>query len=104
MKYIIVTTATDNAEEAIKLANGLIENKFAASVHINKVESFYTWKKITKNNTEYSLIIKSTKKNYKNIEDYIYKNHHYDLPEIISMPIKKGLKSFFGWIDENTLK
>lgn len=103
MKYIIITTATDDIEEARSISKSLVENKLAATVHISKIESFYTWKKKVENEEEYLLSIKTKKSLFKDIETYIKENHHYDLPEIVMIPINKTSKEFCNWINENTI-
>jgi|LGVE01.1.fsa_nt_gb periplasmic divalent cation tolerance protein len=102
MKYLIVTTATDSIDEARKIAEGLVRNKLASSVHINKVEGFYTWQNKFRNAEEYLLSARTKNKLFKQVKEFIEANHHYDLAEVLAHPIKKGSKEFLNWIDENT--
>jgi periplasmic divalent cation tolerance protein len=51
---------------------------------------------------EFLLELKTTENLYKEAEKMILKNHPYDLPQIIVLPIKNGLKSYFDWISDST--
>ena len=48
------------------------------------------------------LIIKTTLNLYDILERRIKKLHPYELPEIIAVPIKKGLTEYLNWVSENT--
>ena len=103
MRYVIITTATNDKEEATKIAHGLVQNKLAAAVHIGQVESFYTWQNKLENAQEYTISAKTKKANFSKVENYIKANHHYILPEIAMIPIKYGSKEFINWISNNVV-
>jgi periplasmic divalent cation tolerance protein len=45
------------------------------------------------------LLIKSSSDRYPAIEQAIRELHSYDLPEIIALPIARGLPDYLNWID-----
>ena len=49
---------------------------------------------------EFLLIIKTMQQNYEKLENWVQKNHSYDVPEIISIPIHKGLPAYLKAIDD----
>ncbi len=101
-KFIIAITTTNSKKSAEELANIILNKKLAACIHIYKIDSFYWWQdKITKDN-EFVLHIKTTDKLYKQLEQVIVKNHPYDMPEIIQVPISQGYKPYLDWIVEQT--
>ena len=98
--YSLVMTACGSREEAENLAASLVKNRLAACVQVTGITSFYEWKmKFTKDD-EFLLLIKTKAMLYKNIEFFISRNHSYEVPEIIELPIRNGSESFFHWIDE----
>ena len=98
--YCLIMTACSSREEAEKIAASLVRNRLAACVQITGITSFYEWKnKFTKDN-EMLLLIKAKAALYKEIEAFISRNHSYEVPEIIELPIRNGLGNFFNWIDE----
>ncbi|CCK81754.1 MULTISPECIES: divalent-cation tolerance protein CutA [Desulfobacula] len=102
MEYCIVLTTCPNNNEAKTLASKLIKEKLAACVQLSSITSYYTWKGDMHNETEIRLIIKTRSRLYETIEQFIQKNHSYDVPQIVQIPINDGSDEYLDWIDENT--
>ena len=102
MSPIIIQTTCANKLEARKIAEILIEKRLAACIQMSKIESFYTWENALCNDKEILLSIKTKKENFKKIKSKIKELHSYDVPEIISLPIKKVSKEYKNFIKENT--
>ncbi len=87
------------------IANVLIDEGLAACVNIVPgLTSIYKWQGKKETGTEVLLIIKSRSDCYARLESTITSLHPYELPEIISVPIQHGLKSYLDWIDNCTGK
>lgn len=52
--------------------------------------------------TECIALIKTTETSYPKLESCIRSQHPYELPEIIAVPITRGLEDYLNWITENT--
>ncbi|MCK4250557.1 divalent-cation tolerance protein CutA [candidate division WOR-3 bacterium] len=100
--FIVVYTTFPNLKTAKRIIKGLIKNRMVACGNIFKLSSIYIWKGEIEQNPEYGVFIKTTKRNYKKVEIYIKNNHPYEVPEIISWEIDKGLNSYLKWIDTET--
>ena len=98
--YAVVLTTCSNNEDAKKIINALLEKKLVACIQIFPINSFYSWKGEICNDNEVTLLIKCNQKHYNEIEETIVKNHTYELPEIIMLPISDGLNRYLSWIDE----
>jgi len=97
---IVITTAPDQAS-ARKLADTLIEEGLAACVNVlDKVESIYRWQGKINRDSEYMLLIKSTQRQYSQIQQRILDLHPYELPEIIAVPISGGLSAYLDWLNK----
>lgn len=95
---IILCTCPDQ-DTAEKISRLLVTNKLAACVNILPgITSIYTWKGQIESAQEHLLLIKSNKDNYQDIETTIVNHHPYDLPEIIAVPIDRGLPEYLHWI------
>ncbi len=94
---LIVTTAPDK-KVAGKLAEGLLNERLAACVHMQDINSCYVWEKKLCRDEETVLWIKTLDKHYDSIEAYILKHHPYDLPEIIKIPVTGGLPGYLQWV------
>lgn len=99
-EYCIVLTTCPSQEEADKIATMLIHEHLAACVQVMAILSYYEWKGRVNSDSERLLFIKARAENYERIESLILKNHSYEVPEIVQVPILKGSKDYFGWIDE----
>lgn len=100
--FIVVYTIFPNLKTAKRIIKGLVKNKMIACGNIFRLSSIYIWKGKIEQNPEYGAFIKTTKRNYKKVEIYIKNNHPYEVPEIISWKIDKGLNSYLKWIDTET--
>lgn len=102
-KYSIVFTTAGKIEEAKKIAKILVQEKLAACVNIIRpIDSYYVWENKLVEDKEILLIIKTRISLFNKLKNRIISLHSYKIPEIILIPIKKGLKSYLDWIEENT--
>lgn len=99
---IVVYTTFPNLRTANKIVKGLIKNRIAACGNIFKLSSIYIWNRKIEQSPEYGAFIKTKKTNYKKVENYIKNNHPYEVPEIISWQIEKGLKEYLDWVENET--
>ena len=99
--YITVFTTVSSAEEAKKISRGLVEKKLAYCVNtIPSVQSTYFWDEKLCVDDELLLIIKTKEKKFSMLKDWILKNHSYDIPEVIALPIVKGSSDYLKCIDD----
>ena len=102
---LLVLSTAPGEDEAKKIARTLIEKKLAACCNIiNKVRSVYLWQDSIKETEEYLLLIKTTQKNYDQLEKEIKMIHSYSVPEIIATKIESGSSAYVDWIVESTEK
>lgn len=96
---IIFCTCPDK-DTAKKLARLLVEKKLAACVNILPgITSVYAWEGKIESVQEHLLLIKSSKDKYQAIETTLYDHHPYEIPEIIAVPVQRGLSEYLDWID-----
>jgi len=97
-EYCVILTTCGSKEEAEKLALLLVESRLAACAQIAGVTSFYEWDGAVNRDNEQLLLIKAKSAHYDKIEEFISRNHSYDVPEIIQIPISDGSKAYLKWI------
>jgi periplasmic divalent cation tolerance protein len=51
---------------------------------------------------EHPLLIKTTAERYAELEAAIRAAHPYELPEIIAVPIERGLTAYLDWVAAET--
>ncbi len=101
-EFCVMLTTAGSQEEADRLAELLVERKLAACVQIAAITSWYAWQGKVNHEPEYLLLIKTTANLYTAVEAALLANHSYATPEIIQLPIARGLERYLGWIGENT--
>ena len=99
-EYLLVTTTCADKESAMRLADVLIEARLAACVQLMPIESVYVWKNEVCNENEILLLIKTKTALYDKLADVIRKNHPYEVPELIQLPITGGSPEYLRWIDD----
>ncbi len=100
---IVVFVTCGSEEEALKIANALVDAHLAACVNlIAPIRSIYRWEGKIWDEKEWLLIIKTQKQRFEALEKRVRSLHSYSVPEIISLPITEGSSAYLNWIRENT--
>ena len=100
--FRLVFTTCPDAASAEALAKRLVEDRLAACVNIVPgVRSVYYWEGKLETGAEQLLIIKTKETRYPELEARILAEHPYELPEVVSVQIDKGLPAYLGWIDSS---
>lgn len=99
---IIILTTVSSKKEAELIGSKLIDKELAACVNIiPNIKSIYYWEGKINKDSEYLLIIKTVKRAEEDIFENIRKLHSYDTPEMISIPITGGEKSYLNWLSKS---
>jgi len=99
---IIVLSTCSSEEEAQKLAHSLVDQRVAACVNVVPgVRSFYRWEGQVEAADEYLLVIKSSRDCMALLRAAIEREHSYEVPEIVVLPIVDGSKNYLNWLQAN---
>jgi len=99
---LVVTNLPDRAS-AEKLADALVEGRVAACVNIlAPCRSVYRWKGALQRDEEHPVLAKTTADRYPSLEALIRANHPYELPEIVAVPVERGLPAYLDWVAAET--
>ena len=103
MNTLLVLTNLPDRAAAERLADTLVEKGLAACVNIlAPCLSIYRWKDALQRDEEHPMLIKTTSACYPALEAAIRAGHPYELPEIIAVPIERGLPAYLDWIAAHT--
>lgn len=97
-RLVLVTCAT--LPEARKIARTVVQKKLAACVNIltYPVESIYLWEGKLEDASELLLLMKTTAKRLKALQEEVLRLHSYDTPEFIVTPIVEGSENYLKWV------
>jgi periplasmic divalent cation tolerance protein len=99
---LVFVTASD-LKEARSIAQVVVKTKRAACVNIVPfVTSFFRWKGKVQKSREALLIMKTTRAQYSGLEKAVCAIHSYEVPEIVSIQIERGLPQYMGWVRHET--
>lgn len=103
MATLLVLTNLPDRAAAERLADLLVGSKLAACVNIlAPCRSVYRWKGDVQHDEEHPLLIKTTPERYAALEQALRASHPYELPEIIAVPIERGLPAYLDWVATET--
>ena len=103
MSALLVLTNLPDRAAAEALAAQLVERRVAACVNIlSPCRSVYRWRGEVQHDEEHPLLIKTTLEIYPALERAIRAGHPYELPEIVAVPIERGLPEYLRWLAEET--
>ena len=101
--FIVVFITTANKREAERISRVLLDARLIACANIIRgVDSRFWWKGKKEKARECLLIAKTRKTLFSKLIKVVKKNHSYEVPEIIAMPIISGHKPYLDWITNST--
>jgi periplasmic divalent cation tolerance protein len=100
-RMVIVTCA--NAAEARRIAQSVVDKRLAACANIlgAPVQSIYRWKGRVERAAEVIMLLKTTAKYLRQLENEVKRLHSYDVPEFIAVPIVAGSNDYLKWIADS---
>ena len=103
MGTLLVLTNLPDRAVAERLADTLVAKNLAACVNIlAPCRSVYRWKGAVQHDEEHPLLIKTTAERYGALEQALRAGHPYELPEIIAVPVERGLQAYLDWVAAET--
>lgn len=98
---VVFTTMPDNGK-AQDLARILVESRTAACVNVlAPCRSVYRWQGAVETGDEVSMMIKTTRARYAELERELRARHPYAVPEIVAIPVMAGWSDYLDWVRES---
>jgi periplasmic divalent cation tolerance protein len=103
MSNLLVLTNLPDRAAAERIADMLIGGRLAACVNIlAPCRSVYRWKGEVQHDEEHPMLIKTSAERYAALEEALRAAHPYELPEIVAVPIERGLPAYLAWVAAET--
>ena len=103
MGALLVLTNLPDRAAAERIADLLIGSRLAACVNIlAPCRSIYRWKDAVQRDEEHPVLMKTTVERYPALEQALRAAHPYELPEIIAVPVERGLPAYLEWVAGET--
>lgn len=102
-EVLLVFTNLPDAKAASELAAHLVDSRLAACVNVlAPCRSVYRWQGAVETAEEVPVLAKTTADRYPALEQAIRRHHPYELPEILAVPIARGLPAYLSWVAAET--
>ncbi len=102
-EIIVVLTNMPDRDAALKLARELVAKRLVACVNVLAgCTSVYRWKGEVEEADEVPVLIKTRAGRYDEVEAAIRRLHPYELPEIVAVPVTRGLDEYLEWVNGET--
>lgn len=100
---IVVMVTASNQEEAARISDQTVRSHQAAcATTIPMVHSIYWWEGTLMTDQEVMILLKTTVDQFEALQETIQKIHSYKVPEIIAIPVAKGLPQYLEWVQRET--
>src|SRR6185369_8460711 len=101
MELILIYLSCANDEEALKIANHLLDKKLIACTKRMPVSSVYWWQGNKDSADESLLIMETFADKFDAIEEEVKKIHSYTQIVMLAIPVIKSAKGVAEWVKEN---
>ena len=99
---IVVFSTCASEPEAEKLARSMVEQRLAACVTVvPRARSFYRWKGDLEAADECLLVIKSSRERLADLMAALEKEHSYEVPEVLALPVIEGSANYLNWLQSS---
>lgn len=100
---VIVLTTWPAARDADELARTLVGERLAACVNVlGDMRSTYRWKDAVEAEAERQLIIKTTSRQLRALQQRLSALHPYELPEFLVLPVAGASEAYLEWLQAST--
>lgn len=101
---LVISTCPDE-HCADTIAAALVEGGHAACVSIVPgLTSVYRWQGRIERDSEWLLLMKTTADAYPRLQETVRRLNPNELPEIIALPVERGLSGYLQWVAQQTAR
>jgi periplasmic divalent cation tolerance protein len=103
VEVLIALCTCPTSALAEDIAEALVGEGLAACVNILPgVTSVYRWQGALHRDSEFLILVKTTRARLPELTDRIRTLHTYDLPEVVALPVTGGLPDYLNWVIQCT--
>lgn len=98
-----VEITVDTREGADRLAESAVGHRLAACAQVGgPVTSHYRWEGEVHRDQEWTVVFKTTDDRLDDLTAHIVREHPYDVPEVVAVPVVGGNPSYLAWVRDET--
>jgi periplasmic divalent cation tolerance protein len=102
-QQVRVETTTDSREAAAVLARSVVDARLVACAQLlGPITSFYRWEGEVQEDEEWLLVMKTATDRLPELTAHIRREHSYDVPEVVAVPVTGGDEEYLDWVVAET--
>jgi periplasmic divalent cation tolerance protein len=103
VSYNVVLTTLSSRDDAQTLVRRLVTDRLVAcGTIVENALSIYEWQGQLEETPEVLVVLKTREDLWGQLQAVVHDLHPYDVPELLALPIDKGLPTYLGWLAEQT--
>ncbi|ALM85352.1 divalent-cation tolerance protein CutA [Bordetella sp. N] len=100
---VMVFSSAPDLLLAKRIAHVVVEEGLAACVNLGApMLSIYTWKGVVEGAEEVPMCFKTTAGKLDALVESITRQHPYEVPEVVAVPVVGGAPAYLNWVREQT--
>jgi periplasmic divalent cation tolerance protein len=100
---VVVLTTVASDEEAVAFVRALLERRLVAcGTVLPAARSIYRWNDRVADEQEVVVLLKTRSARLEALELAFSELHPYKVPELLALPVARGLGRYLDWISEET--
>ncbi|MGH7644313.1 MAG: divalent-cation tolerance protein CutA [Gemmatimonadales bacterium] len=96
---LVVLTTFENSEDARKFVRDLVEARLVACGTLVPATSIYRWGGQITAEAEVLVVLKTEAARWDALEAAVRERHPYQLPELLALPVERGLGTYLLWLE-----
>ncbi|MEM9546211.1 MAG: divalent-cation tolerance protein CutA [Bacteroidota bacterium] len=100
MSFILIYITHPDENEAQKVANVLVLEKYVACSNIFPIKSAYWWNNVIENDQEWVSIVKTIPENWEAVKSKVSEIHSYEVPCILKIDVDAN-EAYEKWIKDS---
>ena len=102
---LVVLTTLSTEDEARKLARALLADRLiACGTLLPGARSIYRWEGDVKEETEVVMLLKTDVSRWEALSAAVRKLHPYRVPELLALPVDRGLDVYLSWLKSEVVE
>jgi periplasmic divalent cation tolerance protein len=96
---LVVLTTLASREDARALVRSLVEDRLVAcGTLLVDATSIYRWEGAMKEEREVVVLLKTDASRWEALSAAIQQRHPYTVPELLALPVARGLDRYLSWV------
>jgi len=101
--HIVVLTTLEDAEQARSLVRRLVDDRLVAcGTVLDGAQSIYRWHSAVEQAREAVVLLKTRRERWEALATAVKALHPYDVPELLAIPVERGLDAYLNWVTQET--